>query len=658
MSVLYLCETVEHARQAAADPAGIRVPLSVDAWWAFETDGVPYRTAESMYDEWQFAELRYPVLGTQLQWLQWLNAELRSSVPAVAALELDAASPWLYNLKRLADQIVGLEFVVSAITATASPTEVVSGDAGMSFDWPAFFRRGPYGAMVVPDLSPGPFARMICARDGLAWRPFAATAATAARPRRLRWARRLVHNLPPRWREELDAARGRSVAEAVTQLARRTFGRGDRILVVRGGYDLNPLIAHAIEQGARIHYWTRSRSRVRLSGAQSRMVEGAERDAPAAWARLAGSKIFRSPFTVNGIDACSLIEPGLRYFIERVVPETVEDTLLSTQCLTQFGYKAVLAPAGIREATLLQASRRAGVPVIIYQHGGFVGTCEQLFWDLTDLANADYLLAYGDGAKAYFDKRPALSGVRRARVEVAGSARLERLAERLRPRGRARGPVTRGDAGGVRTVLYVPTKTAGYARPLVADSYPEVGYHRLQRRVIELMRDYPGVSFVYKPFADADDTLIRRMAVQAGVVNCRIERETPVPSLMQSADLVVIDFPSTALLEVALTDTPLVLYADRRSLRLEPEAAVLLRRRASVADTEDGFLAAIREAIDGRAAADPADKEFVQAFALDPRQGSATARAWSLVSGIASRGPSSVAASEDVEDAPDLGIRG
>lgn len=638
MKTLYLCETGAEAEYAAQQPAAIRMPLTVHAWWAFERAGVEFVSPEATYDEWAFAELREPALDLELGWIGWLDRELREAIPALGSLGLDVATPWLYCFKRLIDQFIGLEFIVTRVLQATAPSEVVSSGAVPQPSWELFFRRGAHGGMVVPTFSPAAIARLVCERQGIAWREGPAPPATAAPPPRLHFARRLVRQIPAHWRDDVDLVRGQSIRRGAALLLKRLLPGRDRVLVVRGGYDLDILVRRAMTAGCRVEYWTRASRRTRLSVDDTRTVEAIRKDARLVWPSLAASQRFRAPFAINGLDLFSLVEPGLRHFVTSVVPGTAEDFLTASRCLRERRYRAVLAPAGIREATLLHAARRAKVPVVIYQHGGYVGTCEQLFWDLTDLGNADHLFVYGEGVREYFAGRPVVPGFRRAEMHVTGSARLEEIAGDFSARAAAPRVRRAYGAGAALKVLYVPTKTSGYARPLVADSYPEVGYHMLQHRVLAMMRDFPNASFVYKPFADSDDRLVREIASSLAVTNCRIERETKLPALMEDADIIVMDFPSTGLLEAALTDKVLIVYADRRSLRLQPAAAALLRRRAAVTETEDDFLGALRAALGGRVAGDVNDDAYARAFALDPAGGSPTQRAWSTLAEIMRKG--------------------
>jgi hypothetical protein len=59
--------------------------------------------------------------------------------------------------------------------------------------------------------------------------------------------------------------------------------------------------------------------------------------------------------------------------------------------------------------------------------------------------------------------------------------------------------------------------------------------------------------------------------------------------LIWAVDVIIVDFPSTALTEAVLTDKPLLVYAGRDWARLVPEARAALVKRAWVSETPEEF---------------------------------------------------------------------
>ena len=359
----------------------------------------------------------------------------------------------------------------------------------------------------------------------------------------------------------------------------------------------------------------------------------------AAWGAVTTMADVRDAFRVDGADFWPVVEGRMRRFWEDIVPAMwghyrAAHRLMSAQRPAIVVASYAEAPW---QAPTLEAARALGIPTAIYQHGGMLGVCELPVFRDTDRRVADHMLVYGDGVKAYLDDDDARHATPRATSIVVGSARLDALRRRApsaarrfaRSVPRLRRPV----------VLYIAEQLRGNAHYLNCNGYPDVSFHELQARFIALFREFPAIRFLYKVFADHVPNPIPDAAAGAPNIEMVGLLERRVTTLMWDADLIVLDMPSTALLECLLTPNPIVVFADARSLRMREEAKRLLRRRCTLAETPDAFLAEVRRMLEARAFAPLArpDDAFLRAYGTHLNDGRAAERAADAICRLAGR---------------------
>jgi hypothetical protein len=99
------------------------------------------------------------------------------------------------------------------------------------------------------------------------------------------------------------------------------------------------------------------------------------------------------------------------------------------------------------------------------------------------------------------------------------------------------------------------------------------------------------VDLIYKAFNDTIENPL--VAEAAALPNVRVVPYLAgkVTTLIWEPEFIVFDIPSTALLEALATPAPIVVFADRRSLLMRSEANDKLRRRCTLSETPDEFIA-------------------------------------------------------------------
>lgn len=593
---------------------------------------------EDFYSEHELCEQRYCVLERQLAWMDWIDGTLRDCVDAIRQFNLRPSRLWFYCLKRLIDPLLVVGFTLNSLFDRLRPDIVwVPAPRQTEPAWERFFRVGPHGRMEVPHFDLSEPARQIGAYFGAQTQVLSSASADAPKSAgelQRSGFRSMVRRYAPGWALDANALMRKFGPAGLRHLLPEIGDRGQpRLLVIRSGYDLDLLVGEAVGRGCQVDFWSRVERSARIDRAQEDLCVQAVKACSDAWPELEAQAAFREPFHVIGFDAYALGRSGLEHFVKRVIPEMIRYYLAGREVIRRGGYRAVLAPAAMRATALLAAARAERVPVVIFQHGGFVATCEHLMWDFADLAHADRLIVYGEGEKTYFDRRRRRYAERTAEVSVAGSARLEAQITAQDPRRIRRLRQTLEPDTARRLILYVATVTSGYSRLIAGESYPETLCFKRQVEVLELMRRYPNVTFIFKPYSDRDNGRILEMIARRGVENCRVVADVPLLQLMQASDAIAVEFPSTALLEAAASGKPLAVYADRESLRLDPAAADALREGALVAETQVQFLDAIRCLAENRIPEHMSHGagRYTREYTLDLEKGPAARRAFDVL---------------------------
>lgn len=241
------------------------------------------------------------------------------------------------------------------------------------------------------------------------------------------------------------------------------------------------------------------------------------------------------------------------------------------------------SPWSVSHFAVTQAARSLGIPVVTHQHGSF--EIEYSTLDMVDMRMSDYRLVYGEGQASYLTERSGRYKERRAQVLAVGSAYVDALAGAPDRRAQTRRKL--GVTDKEHLVVYIPTSYQ-YNWYMARQSYLGVPYFDLLAKVIETLSKFSQLRLVYKPFPEfPPDPMVR--VIGARCPNCQVT-DIPPPRLFQASDAIIVDMPSTALLEALLTNKEMLVFSDRRCLALRPDARELLRKRVLLTETPEDFL--------------------------------------------------------------------
>ncbi len=611
---LAFVETEGHVRQVFTHSAKERVhafvALEPEAAWVLSEAGIPYLKLEDGYAEANLVSLAQSVLDDQLEWSKWVDGFLLEHIREFAEANFQPAELYLYWLKVCLDSLSIRALTLEWAIRAWSPAWILC-PGGMQdhryFGWDLMYSMSLY-----PEI-----LRRVIERLGIEAtlldeeQPGADSSKGNRKEHVHRIANEvLTHSVLPL---------ARSVRSWAKLLYSRVSSSDHPDVILQTQYDLRSVWKLAKKRRLRQAVWEVIVDRFRRQVKSGRCRE-AESWMSETWGEIVARPEFHRPTQVAGYDFWPLAEGRLRYWWHTLVPQQWVVYKAVRESYGDRPPRAVLV-SGLGDhvdRAVYGALRSCKVPAYVFQHGGFVGWCDCPAWDANDLALADYELTYGHGVTKYFEVRRALRAGRLAHAISVGSSRLDDL----RPKMSCWRRKVRS------TVLLVPNVIPRNNRYLDCGTLPDVTEAEIQAAMVAVAREFPDYDFVLKLFPGQVETPATRIARRPGS-NCRVEVTARLPALMVRADLIVLNFPSTALLEALLTDRPVLVFVDGRSIRMFPEAKAALSKRAMVAATPEQFVSMFRRALSrGEVEVIPhPDQSFLEMYGTHLNDGHSAERA-------------------------------
>lgn len=632
---LALCETeseVVHIAQAAQLKIDALIALTPQAACQCYLMGLPYYKIEDFFDVTAFCAADEPMLSLQSRWSDAVDDFLWKAIPDFQKYGFRPAGHYFFFLKIVSDMLFRAAFGLAHLFLSSRPKQVIYFVANITDVVPKtlFFNDSVY-CLILP---------AIAQEYGIALTPL---------PLRAR-----EHDFVPRSVEPVSSGLGlrrflRSVLPpSMIQILRQVKYEGLSGLLLRmrswrtevptivfdggGANDVSLIMQLAKKEGLRGELVTglmrHFQPTYQVSAGISHLLEN-------VWPQINAQPFFGEPFRWVGIDLRAVAETRLHYWWRTIIPAMWQTLLQSRAYFEVQRPQAVLfsSPWEPEHYGVLQAARSLGIPTVTCQHGGFEGNCEYTAYDMIDLRHADYRLVYGDGIAAYLRERIERCVEVRAQVVTVGSARLDALRQAPDTRTNIRrrlgiGPVEQ-------LVAYLPTTYQHHIWYMAREAYLGVPYFALLAQVVEILREFPRLRFVYKPFPILpQDPIVKVIADRCP--NCQVVTDISVPELIQASDTCIIDIPSTALLEALLTNKPMLVFSDSRFISLRPEARILLRKRVTLSETPEDYLNQLRMFLSqGRFhELEHADREFLRAYGTHLDDGRSAQRAMNALQEI------------------------
>jgi hypothetical protein len=579
MDSYILCESALHVEVARQRGSEVIIVLTPEAAWSCQQLGQEYHDIHEFCPHGLLNELTETMLRRQYQWAAWLDERLGRAVPEFQAVGFAPVRGHLYFFKRTVDFYSRPSFILKEFVRRARPERVVVFEraplvltnlealperARLLYAWLAEIVLPETRVEVIPE--PGMVAepaRAIASGADTVAPPSALSQLYSApfdkvliRARQASWAMR---------RARARVACVGSLAEhpAITRALRR----------YRLRVDPTPELAGRLE----VHDTSEQRVAKTLA---------------AVWSDIAASKELWSLTDLIANELRGVLDSLLREVVTGEVPRLWAKFLAARRWLEAGSYPAIFGtePQTTDAGSYLLAAESLGIPRLCMSHNPPNSVADFQIADIVGPIQCDEFLVPGPADVPYFTSFDHRLGVfPRARIVPVGAPRFDTMRRRT---ARVEGPAD----DGVFTVLYVPTSFTGYVRFFSEGSSSDVEYFELQQRIFRSLSRQSHVRVLYKPFpsnwvVDPVPDFLAREVPNAEVV------KGSVIEMIHVVDAVIIDFPSTALAEAAMTDRPLAVHAGEQWCPLFPRAKALLKKRALVSSTPEEFEANVNRLV-------------------------------------------------------------
>lgn len=251
---------------------------------------------------------------------------------------------------------------------------------------------------------------------------------------------------------------------------------------------------------------------------------------------------LRALFTLADIDLLPAAEPRLRRILEHELPSSAAVFLGAQAELRGRSPEVLLGSvfASARAKAIAAAARERGVPIAVSRHGE-LGMRDVLLAPHQDLDAVDLALCWGAFEEAFV----ARHRLRPVRTTVVGAPSMELEESSALARSEIRARLGIGESE--RVVLFVANDVSGDEWVSGHRQPPDSDYVRHQRAVLAALVETHMLPVV-KPHPAPHDGALEAWAQEA-IPRVRIVREHTFAELVHLADAVLLDFPSTSMVQ-------------------------------------------------------------------------------------------------------------
>jgi hypothetical protein len=286
-----------------------------------------------------------------------------------------------------------------------------------------------------------------------------------------------------------------------------------------------------------------------------------------AWEDLIHKKAFRKFFIWEGMDFFKIMEKHMEYLVKHVSLVCLNVFERIRQYIKRNDISAVVT-SSLRSPTTRSAAiaaQKMGIPVLVWQHA-IAGLTEHPIVFYSDFERNSIFLAWGEMVSKKLSKYAKMSG---GEILPVGSSMLESLDRKLKK-----------EAGKKETALFALAPL--FQNNTFISTYPPRSdslLWRVQRAIIDVLGKHEKWKAIIKlKPGGGRDPPARQYVEEMGFKNCIIIREEcNFTDLLPTADVIILNSPSTTLLQSLLVSRPIFLYYGH--VNIDRDALKLLKKR-------------------------------------------------------------------------------
>ena len=326
-----------------------------------------------------------------------------------------------------------------------------------------------------------------------------------------------------------------------------------------------------------------------------------------AWMELIKKQDFLNFFVFNGIDFFPIVRGRLQFLVNRLTVSCVISACNTEYLIKQKKIKAFISSSisNCLEHSVAQVAHNSAIPVITWQHGAY-GAMQHPIINYLDLISSNFHFVFGKGVEKQYIQPAKSYGTKLISI---GSTSLGVLQIRSKKKKHTQNKKKR--------ILYITS--SGYQNKLYISYYPPFSDNRFwqtQKAIIDILGKHDAYSVIVKlhPGVIHNSAKLSSYVADKGYINFTfIMGENTVGELLRLSDIVVIDMPSTTLLQALTTTKPIFAYMGH--IKFDTKSSQLLEKRIVCLEKIEDFICKLDNYLyDGNYAKDLANNDFLQLF--------------------------------------------
>lgn len=223
------------------------------------------------------------------------------------------------------------------------------------------------------------------------------------------------------------------------------------------------------------------------------------------------------------------------------------------------------------QAFIFGLIKSLGIPVVTYQEGGGAGYIDWPLFNL-DVELSDYFLVYGESVKEspFIEKG-------KAKIVSVGSIRFEKIKKTIKAKVTSKTTIV--------IVLDNFKEDFWQHYPYNGGFFSQA--YRYQLKILDILKCFREVNFILK--------IVKGKEMFYENYRDFFQVETkPLIKILNNVSAFILEYPSTVLQECLLTNKPIALLCNKDTVKFEPSALALLKRRVRLCCKPENFYETIR----------------------------------------------------------------